>query len=94
MSVLNAAIADESDPPPPRFQSWQEAWQCNDIRETVTAPELAVLEYDIGGTIWGGSRFTRVRGALLFNVFRRAIRTVEQPSYHKLFITTYEIVRG
>jgi len=62
LSVLNAAIADESDPPPPRFQPWQEIWQCNDIRVTVTARDPFSIEYDLGGTIWGGSRFTRIRG--------------------------------
>ena len=67
LSVLNAAIADESDPPPPRFQPWQEIWQCNDIRVTVTARDPFSIEYDLGGTIWGGSRFTRIRGGLLFN---------------------------
>jgi len=47
---------------PPRFQPWQEIWQCNDIRVTVTAPDPFSIEYDLGGTIWGGSRFTRIRG--------------------------------
>ena len=68
LSVLNAAIADESDPPPPRFQPWQEIWQCNDIRVTVTERQAGVIEYDLGGTIWGGSRFTKpLAGPLYFN---------------------------
>jgi hypothetical protein len=70
LSVLSTSVAyaaDESDPPPPRFRPWQQAWQCNDIRVTVTARDPFSVEYDLGGTIWGGSRFTIVKGALYFN---------------------------
>jgi len=52
---------------PAHFQPWQEVWQCNDIRVTVTGREPYVIEYDLGGTIWGGSRFTMVKGQLYFN---------------------------
>jgi hypothetical protein len=70
LSMLNASVAyaaDESDPPPPRFRPWRLVWQCNDIRVTVTARDPFSVEYDLGGTIWGGSRFTVIRGELFFN---------------------------
>jgi hypothetical protein len=66
-STSVAYAADESDPPLPRFRPWQQAWQCNDIRVTVTARDPFSVEYDLGGTIWGGSRFNIVKGALYFN---------------------------
>jgi len=47
--------------------AWQAIWQCNDIRVTVTAREEWTVEYDLGGTIWGGSRFTIVKGQLFLN---------------------------
>jgi opacity protein-like surface antigen len=50
-----------------RFQPWQMVWQCNDIRVTVTARDPFSIEYDLGGMIWGGSRFTVVKGQLFFN---------------------------
>jgi hypothetical protein len=66
-----AHAADESDvpppPPPPHFRPWQQVWQCNDIRVTVTARDPFSIEYDLGGTIWGGSHFTVIKGALYFN---------------------------
>src|SRR5262249_46487777 len=40
----------------------QQVWQCNDIRVTVTARDPFSIEYDLGGTIWGGSRFTVIKG--------------------------------
>jgi len=43
--------------------AWQAIWQCNDIRVTVTAREEWTVEYDLGGTIWGGSRFTHRQGS-------------------------------
>ena len=53
---------------PTRFQPWQQIWQCNDIRVTVTERQAGVIEYDLGGTIWGGSRFTKpFTGPLYFN---------------------------
>ena len=70
LSVLSTSVAyaaDESDPPLPRFRPWQQVWQCNDIRVTVTARDSFSIEYDLGGTIWGGSRFTVVKGELFFN---------------------------
>ena len=70
LSVLSTSVAyaaDESDPPLPRFRPWQQVWQCNDIRVTVTARDPISVEYDLGGTIWGGSRFTVVKGELFFN---------------------------
>jgi hypothetical protein len=68
LSMLTAAsAADESEPRPPRFQPWQAIWQCNDIRVTVTARDPFSVEYDLGGTIWGGSRFTVIKGELFFN---------------------------
>jgi hypothetical protein len=41
-----------------RFRPRQEIWQCNDIRVTWTEAEPGVINYDIGGTIWGGINFT------------------------------------
>src|SRR5262249_24039822 len=73
LSVLSTSVAyaaDESDPPLPRFRPWQQVWQCNDIRVTVTAREPFSIEYDLGGTIWGGSRFTVIKGDLYFNARR------------------------
>jgi|SRR6516162_6567349 len=49
-----AGIREEQ---PARFRPWQQVWQCNDIRVTVTKVAPNDMEYDIGGTIWGGSRF-------------------------------------
>jgi hypothetical protein len=61
--------ADDGDAPlkPPPFRPWQEVWQCNDVRVTVTSRSPEEIEYDLGGMIWGGSRFTVVRGNLFFN---------------------------
>ncbi len=72
LSMLSVSMAtDESDPPapppPPRFRPWQQVWQCNDIRVTITGRDPFSVEYDLGGTIWGGSRFTVVKGQLFFN---------------------------
>src|SRR5262245_40958678 len=63
------ARADDGDAPPkpPPFQPWQEVWQCNDVRVTITSRSPEEIEYDLGGMIWGGSRFTVVRGNLFFN---------------------------
>jgi len=67
--IATAARAAEDDipPPPSRFQPWQQVWQCNDIRVTITGRDPFSVEYDIGGMIWGGSRFTVIKGALYFN---------------------------
>jgi uracil DNA glycosylase len=69
LSMLNVSMAaDENDPPPPpRFQPWQQVWQCNDVRVTITGRDPYSVEYDIGGMIWGGSRFTVIKGQLFFN---------------------------
>jgi hypothetical protein len=50
-----------------RFQPWQRVWQCNDIGVTITARDPFSIEYDLGGSIWGGSRFTIFKGTLYFN---------------------------
>jgi hypothetical protein len=42
----------------PRWRPWQQIWQCNDIRLTVTSWQQGLIDYDLGGSIWGGSRFT------------------------------------
>ena len=44
------------------WRPWQEVWQCNDVRVTITSRSPEEIEYDLGGMIWGGSRFTVVRG--------------------------------
>jgi len=44
-------------PKPVRWQPWQQVWQCNDIRMTITSRTQGLIEYDLGGSIWGGSRF-------------------------------------
>src|SRR5262245_10442261 len=75
LSVLASAAAarmswaDDGDAPPkpPPFRPWQEVWQCNDVRVTITSRSPEEIEYDLGGMIWGGSRFTVVRGNLFFN---------------------------
>jgi hypothetical protein len=62
--------ADDGDAPPkppPPFRPWQEVWQCNDVRVTITSRSPEEIEYDLGGMIWGGSRLTVVRGNLFFN---------------------------
>src|SRR5215831_824935 len=65
--VSSAANTQENDPPPPRFQPWQQIWQCNDVRVTITARDPFSVEYDLGGMIWGGSRFTVIKGELFVN---------------------------
>jgi len=51
------------------FKPWQRIWQCSDIRVTETVNQPGVVNYDLGGTIWGGSNFTLnfQRGDLFFN---------------------------
>jgi hypothetical protein len=51
LSMLSVSMAtDESDPPapppPPRFRPWQQVWQCNDIRVTITGRDPFSFEYD------------------------------------------------
>jgi hypothetical protein len=50
-----------------RFQSMQWVFQCNDIRATITWRGRDVWEYDLGGSIIGGSRFVQTRDGLAFN---------------------------
>jgi hypothetical protein len=54
------AVADEGEGAPAgaRFKPWQRIWQCNDIRVTETVNQPGIVNYDLGGTIWGGSQFT------------------------------------
>jgi hypothetical protein len=70
-----AARADEGEAGAKgsRFRPWQRAWQCNDIRVTVTSLKPFEVNYDIGGTIWGGSQFTMIAGDLYFNGRPRAM---------------------
>jgi hypothetical protein len=51
------------------FKPWQRVWQCNDIRVTETVNQPGIVNYDLGGTIWGGSQFALdiQRGNLYFN---------------------------
>ena len=68
LSVLGISVvyaADESDPPLPRFRPWQQVWQCNDIRVTITGRDPFSVEYDLGGTIWGGCSLHRSQGSAL-----------------------------
>jgi hypothetical protein len=69
MLAARAVAADDDAPPLQRFKPWQRTWQCNDIRVTETVNQPGVVNYDLGGTIWGGSNFTLnfQRGDLFFN---------------------------
>jgi hypothetical protein len=60
LSDLDWDKSEVAPPKPPPFKPWQMAWQCNDIRVTVTGSQPAVTTFDLGGTIWGGSQFTVV----------------------------------
>ena len=64
-----AVAADDDGPAPAAFKPWQRIWQCNDIRVTETVMQPGIVNYDLGGTIWGGSQFTLniTRGDLYFN---------------------------
>jgi hypothetical protein len=61
----NGAAAEVRRPPP--FRPWQEVWQCRDLRVTVIGREPYGIEYDIGGTLFGGGQFAVARGQLFFN---------------------------
>src|SRR5262249_45895920 len=50
----SAANTQENDPPPP-FHPCHKVWQCNDIAVTITGRDRNTVEYDLGGTIWGGA---------------------------------------
>ena len=59
--------ADGNDDAPlaqARFRPWQQTWQCNDLRVTVTGQSPDTINYDIGGSIWGGINFTVWQGQL------------------------------
>ena len=54
------AAQDWGDPPPsppprraavPVFRPWQQVWQCNDIRVTITVRDPDAIEYHLGGMI-------------------------------------------
>jgi hypothetical protein len=68
-TLRTIAAAEEDDPPPKpvQFRPWQQAWQCNDVRITVTESEPGHIDYDVAGTLWFGSRFSWVRLVLYFN---------------------------
>jgi len=50
---------EQPHPKPAAFRRWQMAWQCNDLRVTVTGQADGVINYDIAGTVWGGINFTQ-----------------------------------
>ena len=54
---------------PVAFRPWQQVWQCNDIRIVEFSNRQGLIEYDLTGTIWGGSQFARDlnRDMLFFN---------------------------
>jgi hypothetical protein len=56
-------------PKPVAFRPWRQVWQCNDIRIVEFSNRQGLIEYDLGGTIWGGSQFARDlnRDMLFFN---------------------------
>jgi hypothetical protein len=56
-------------PKPVRFRPWRQVWQCNDIRIVEFSNREGLIEYDLTGTIWGGSQFARdlMRDRLFFN---------------------------
>src|SRR5262245_18930535 len=58
-----------SDLKPIAFRPWRQIWQCNDIRILEFSDRLGLVEYDLSGTISGGSRFARAlnRDMLFFN---------------------------
>jgi hypothetical protein len=57
-----AACEREHRPAPkaPPFRPWQMAWQCSDVRVTVTEAKQGVTTFDLSGSIVGGSQFTTV----------------------------------
>jgi hypothetical protein len=54
---------------PVAFKGWRRAWQCSDIRVTETVTQRGIVNYDLAGTIWGGSQFALdiQRGTMWFN---------------------------
>jgi len=62
LADIEECVRDRSpkpQPAPARFRPWQMAWQCNDLRVTVTGQGPNTVNYDIAGTIWGGINFTQ-----------------------------------
>jgi len=57
MQACTDWVDDHLKPKPVVWRPWQQVWQCNDIRMTITSRQQGIIEYDLGGTIWGGSRF-------------------------------------
>jgi hypothetical protein len=58
-AAYDRCMKEQVKPAAHRFRRWQMAWQCNDLRVTVTAQDEGVVNYDIAGTIWGGINFTQ-----------------------------------
>jgi len=54
----NQSSCDDLVPQPVRFRPWQEVWQCNDLRVTITSNAPGMINYDIAGSILGGINFT------------------------------------
>ena len=63
-TLRTVAGADEDDatPKPTQFRPWQEVWQCNDIRLTVTGRAPFEIEYDLA------ARSGAVAASLLWSV--------------------------
>jgi hypothetical protein len=57
---MNAPWCQPPKPKPQVFKPWRMAWQCNDVRVTVTEAKQGVTTFDVGGTVIGGSQFTTV----------------------------------
>jgi hypothetical protein len=76
-AIIMAATARAADEPIDEpaiqqsigFKPWQAIWQCNDLRITEWSNQQGVIQYDLAGTIWGGSQFARdlLRDTLWFN---------------------------
>jgi hypothetical protein len=70
--LTHGGAAPPDDPPRVRARfvpPLPRVWQCNDIRVTETVLQPGIVNYDLGGTIWGGSQFTLNinQGNLYFN---------------------------
>jgi hypothetical protein len=55
--IENCIKQNQPKPAAASWRPWQQVWQCNDIRMTITSQTQGLIEYDLGGSIWGGSRF-------------------------------------
>jgi hypothetical protein len=62
-------MQEANKPKPAAFKPGLRIWQCNDIRVTERINQPGIVNYDLGGTIWGGSQFTLDlnRSVLYFN---------------------------